>query len=117
MNINDREHYELMMQFEKSFPGNCYDREPKKLWQKGIIYENGKVNELFIVYRMGYAHRTCIANLEECEENMDIKEGMKLVKRLLIDSVNNQKKSIELLDKNIEEINKQLEKWKIGEEK
>ena len=81
MNINDREHYELMMQFEKSFPGNCYDREPKKLWAKGIIYENGIINEFFIKYRMGYAHRTCIANLEECEEIIETNDAR--VKKIL----------------------------------
>ena len=50
-----KEHYDLMTQFEKNFPGIRLDKEPKDLWSKGIIYQNGETNNLFKAYRLGYS--------------------------------------------------------------
>lgn len=47
-------HYDLMEQFEKLRLGR-FDREHKDLWGKGIIYQDGRVNALFLAYRSGYA--------------------------------------------------------------
>ena len=48
------EHYDLMAQFEREFPGR-HDKEQKALWPNGIIYQDGQINELFKAYRRGYA--------------------------------------------------------------
>lgn len=53
--LNTKEHYDLMTQFEKTFNHFRLDREHKRLWQKGIIYQNGEANKAFITYRHGYA--------------------------------------------------------------
>lgn len=50
-----KEYYDLMAQFEKDFGPMRFDREPKKLWKKGIIYQDGNVNNLFKAYRCGYS--------------------------------------------------------------
>lgn len=53
--LKTKEHYDLMAMFEKNFKHRRLDKEPKELWHKGIIYQDGHVNELFEVYRLGYA--------------------------------------------------------------
>lgn len=50
-----QEHYALMSAFERSHSGR-FDREDKSLWPKGVIYQDGRVNALFLAYRQGYAH-------------------------------------------------------------
>lgn len=55
--LNTSEHYELIAQFEKDCKGiGRLDKEDKTMWQRGNIYQDGRVNELFKVYRMGYAY-------------------------------------------------------------
>lgn len=52
------EHYALLDQFErdcKPLAGRL-DREGKSLWPKGIIYQDGRTNDLFLAYRRGYAY-------------------------------------------------------------
>lgn len=44
-----------MAQFEKDCKPGRTDKEPKEMWARGIIYQAGEVNELFKIYRMGYA--------------------------------------------------------------
>lgn len=63
-----QEHYDLMAAFERCHSGR-FDREDKSLWPKGVIYQDGRVNELFLAYRNGYAYsqadtRSDIQNLE-----------------------------------------------------
>ncbi|MFT0546969.1 hypothetical protein ACMHYO_11575 [Allopusillimonas ginsengisoli] len=63
-----QEHYALMSAFERCHSGR-FDREDKSLWPKGVIYQDGRVNELFLAYRNGYAYsqadtRSDIQNLE-----------------------------------------------------
>jgi hypothetical protein len=55
MTLHDKEHYDLMVQFEKDCGPQRFDKEPKNLWAKGIIYQDGNVNNLFIAYRLGYS--------------------------------------------------------------
>lgn len=64
MRVGDKEYFEMMAQFEKNFPGERYDKEPKESWGKGIVYQDGNVNRLFKAYEMGYAFRAAIANLD-----------------------------------------------------
>jgi len=53
--IKTKEHYDLLEQFERDFPYCRLDKEPKDLWGKEAIYQNGNTNELFLAYRKGYA--------------------------------------------------------------
>lgn len=57
MKLGSKEHQELMQQFEKDCKNHIAhtDKENKDLWPKGIVYQDGKTNNLFLVYRMGYA--------------------------------------------------------------
>lgn len=50
-----KEHYELMAQFEKAYHGRM-DKEEKADWSRGIIYQDGKVNEMFKIYRAGFSY-------------------------------------------------------------
>lgn len=55
--LKSNEHHELIEQFEKDCRRfiDRTDKEDKSLWSKGIIYQDGKTNGLFLVYRSGYA--------------------------------------------------------------
>ena len=52
--LGTKEHYDLMLNFEKLYKGHRLDKEDKKLWSKSIIYQDGLVNKLFLAYRYGY---------------------------------------------------------------
>lgn len=52
--LHTKEHHDLMLHFEKNFSEYRLDKEEKSLWKKGIIYQDGEVNKLFLAYRMGY---------------------------------------------------------------
>lgn len=54
MALFTKEHYELLAQFEKEFSGRK-DKEAKELWPKGVIYQDGTMNNLFLAYRKGAA--------------------------------------------------------------
>lgn len=63
-----QEHYALMSAFERCHSGR-FDKEEKSLWPMGVIYQDGRVNELFQAYRKGYAYsqadtRSDLQNLE-----------------------------------------------------
>jgi hypothetical protein len=60
MTLNSQEHYDLIAGFERFCKPGRTDKEPKNMWARGIIYQDGTVNELFKVYRMGYAHGKAI---------------------------------------------------------
>ena len=51
--LNTKEHYEMMNFFEKMFPYYRHDKEDKSMWAKGVIYEQPELNELFKVFRLG----------------------------------------------------------------
>lgn len=65
MQLNSQEHIDLINQFEKdafassSFRGRL-DKEDKPMWSKGHIYQDGMVNELFLIYRKGYSFGRCV---------------------------------------------------------
>lgn len=56
MNLFNKEQFEIIEQFEKTYPYIRKDKEPKKLWKKKIIYQDGQVNELFIAFCFGVAY-------------------------------------------------------------
>ena len=53
--LHDKEHYDLMAAFERCHSGR-FDKEDKALWPKGVIYQDGRINELFLAFRQGYAY-------------------------------------------------------------
>lgn len=58
--LKTQEHIDLMAQFEKDLAPGRLDKEPKRLWPEGIIYQDGQVNKLFLAYRHGYAFGKCV---------------------------------------------------------
>lgn len=59
--LNTKEHYEILAQFEKDFKGcGRMEKEAKADWVRGIIYQDGKMNDMFKVYRHGYAFGKCV---------------------------------------------------------
>lgn len=63
MQIHTREHQEMMVEFEKQFRHRRLDREAKEFWPKGIVYQDGQTNELFLAYRSGYALGTAVERM------------------------------------------------------
>jgi hypothetical protein len=55
MQLKSQEHIDLMAMFEREHRGRRLDKEPKNLWAMGRIYQDGQLNDLFLVYRKGYA--------------------------------------------------------------
>jgi uncharacterized membrane protein len=58
MRVGDKAFYDLLAMFEKIAKQKFYgrlDREDKELWNQGIIYQDGRINELFVAFRLGYA--------------------------------------------------------------
>lgn len=53
--LKTQEHYALMESFERVYKGRRLDKELKDMWPRGVIYQDGQVNELFLAYRLGYA--------------------------------------------------------------
>lgn len=60
MTLTSKEHYDLMAHFDREFSHHRLDKEPKELWAKGVLYQNGMANELFLAYRRGYALGTAV---------------------------------------------------------
>jgi hypothetical protein len=54
--IKSQEHADLMAMFERQFKHMRLDKEPKNLWPKGHVYQNGEANSAFLAYRCGYAY-------------------------------------------------------------
>ena len=56
MKIEEREREDLMEEFERIYHDKVpsIDLEPKRLWDKGYVYKNGKANEIFLAFRSGY---------------------------------------------------------------
>ena len=53
--LKTQEHTDLVAQFERDLIPGRLDKEPRDLWQRGRIYQDGTVNALFLAYRHGYA--------------------------------------------------------------
>lgn len=68
MEIFAKEHYDLMIQFEREHSGR-FDKEAKEFWPKGIVYQDGHINELFLAYRRGYAF--CEADMRSDIQNLE----------------------------------------------
>lgn len=66
--LKTQEHYDLMTQFERENKGARLDRESKDLWPRERVYQDGRVNELFIAYRKGYALGKCFSDAKACDE-------------------------------------------------
>jgi hypothetical protein len=62
--LDTLEHIELMEMFEKTFKYERLDKEDRSLWPRGIIYQNGQTNALFLAYRHGYALGKCVERLK-----------------------------------------------------
>lgn len=64
--LHTKEHIELMAQFEKDCKLHIgsVDKEQKDIWARGAIYQDGKTNELFLLYRKGYAFGKCVERME-----------------------------------------------------
>jgi hypothetical protein len=58
MQLHTKEHGEMIKQFEKHFPGR-HDKEHKDMWPKGVIYQNGEMNNMFKVFCVGYSVARC----------------------------------------------------------
>lgn len=56
--LKTQEHEDLIAMFEREpqFKGCRLDKESKALWPMGCVYQDGKLNELFLAYRRGYAY-------------------------------------------------------------
>lgn len=52
--LSSGDHEEVMRSFEALRPGRL-DREPRDQWRKQRIYQDGRVNELFLMFRQGHA--------------------------------------------------------------
>ena len=61
--ILTKEHYDLMAEFEKNFKHLRLDKEEKSLWKDGHIYQDGEVNQLFKVFRLGYSYGKFVERL------------------------------------------------------
>jgi len=62
--LNTQEHIDLVAQFERDVGPGRLDKEPKETWSRCRIYQDGRVNEQFLVYRFGYAYGKAIGRGE-----------------------------------------------------
>ncbi len=53
--LNTKEHYELISQFDRDNQHYRLDKEDKELWKAGVVYQDGKVNTIFMAFRDGYS--------------------------------------------------------------
>lgn len=53
--LKTKEHHELIAQFDRDYSHFRTDKEPKELWEKGIVYQDGTTNQLFRAYQSGYS--------------------------------------------------------------
>lgn len=60
-----KEYYELIEMFEKN-AGKPFrkDKEPKDMWNRGIVYQDGMANEFFKMFLEGYAYGKAIGRME-----------------------------------------------------
>lgn len=61
MQIKTAEHYEIIEFFDRQHSHMRLDKEPKELWVKGNVYQNGEVNALFLAFRAGVAYGKAVA--------------------------------------------------------
>jgi hypothetical protein len=58
--LKTKEHSDLTEMFEREYKGRL-DKEPKDLWARGRVYQDGQINELFLAYRRGYAYGKAVS--------------------------------------------------------
>ena len=63
-----QEHYALLAAFEREHRGRT-NKEDKSLWPRGVIYQDGHMNELFLAYRRGHAY--AIADMRSDLQNLE----------------------------------------------
>ena len=51
--LGTKEHYDLIAFFEKTFIGRN-DKEPKEMWSKGYVFQDGMRNIQFQMFLSGY---------------------------------------------------------------
>jgi len=67
--LKNKEHYDLMAQFEKTYNLTPNYRESKEFWTIGYLYKNASHNTAFIAFRHGYEFgRVVFRNAEIKEE-------------------------------------------------
>jgi len=59
MMIGTKEHYDLLVEFEKMFKSERLDKEEKSLWKKQIVYQDGQVNQKYQAFILGYSLGKC----------------------------------------------------------
>ena len=59
MQVGTKEFYDVISGFEKEYKFLRLDKEPEKLWKKGIVYQDGETNKLYLAYRLGYSLGRC----------------------------------------------------------
>ena len=63
--LNTKEWQELTFQFEKDCHGEGnFAKEPKNLWSKGVVYQDGHINKFFLMYSKGYSYGKTAERLE-----------------------------------------------------
>lgn len=55
MKIGSKEHDEILKHFENNYNHLRLDKEPRGLWPRGIVYQDGEVNKLYEAYILGYS--------------------------------------------------------------
>jgi hypothetical protein len=62
MALLQKDHYEMIGFFEKTFKGiGRFDKEDKSMWARGHIYQHGEVNKAFLMFRQGVAYGKSMA--------------------------------------------------------
>lgn len=70
--VGTKEHYDLIAHFEKLFShAGRLDKEERKYWARGHVYQHGEVNELFRAFSKGHAYGQAQARLEATGEAQD----------------------------------------------
>ena len=55
--LGSKTHADLIAAFEREYKGQGrFDKEAKELWTAGHVYQDGRLNELFLAYRRGAAY-------------------------------------------------------------
>jgi hypothetical protein len=65
--IGTKEHYDMLDMFDKMNKYERLDKEDKELWSKGIIYQDGRVNNLYRSFISGYTFAKHLFNDESIE--------------------------------------------------
>jgi hypothetical protein len=61
MTLTSKDHYEMIEFFERNaskFSSVSFrlEKEPKDMWSKGRVYQDGKANDAFLMFRLGVSY-------------------------------------------------------------